>query len=383
MLFAICNVFLYNQYDPNKKPTFFERLEKNEWLCVRFYYCFWSKPMNYPIDQSWLELLENIDLGIVAFDAKEKRIVFQNRAIQNFMPASTAHDFSQLENIFLADPESISTGKPSQQKLILAEKTIGFTIYPQVNGLHWILASEISEKTYAQKITENTKLYDMLDYTFFNLTHELGNPINSIKMTLEVLINNFDKYSEATRREYLDNLHGEVNRLEELLKAIKSINLYENLTIKATDIRALLENLLQLLNHEIENKHIAVNLTCLQPQLRCQSDPRALHQVLLNIIGNAINALEGGKDPRLAILIEASGPHIHIIIKDNGCGIVDDKKKELFLPFFTTKPRGIGLGLTIAKKLLTQMNGTIEINSQHHQGTEVLLSLPKAPNHER
>jgi signal transduction histidine kinase len=338
--------------------------------------------MNSPIDQSWLEMLENSDLGIVAFAAKEKRIVFKNRTMQNLMPASDHQDFFQLEKFFLADPESISTGKPSQHKLILAEKTIGFTIYPQVNGLHWILASEISEKTYAQKISENTKLYDMLDYTFFNLTHELGNPVNSIKMTLEVLINNFDKYNETTRREYLENLHSEVNRLEELLKSIKSVNMYENLTIRATDIRALLENLLQLLNHEIEKKHIAVNLTCPQPQLRCQSDPRALHQVLLNIMSNAINALAGGKDPRLHVRIESAGPHIHIIIKDNGCGIADDKKKELFLPFFTTKPRGIGLGLTIAKKLLTQMNGTIEITSQHHQGTEVIVSLPKAPDHE-
>jgi two-component system sporulation sensor kinase A len=167
-----------------------------------------------------------------------------------------------------------------------------------------------------------------------------------------------------------------------LLKSIKSINLYEHLTIRATDIRALLENLLQLLNHEIEKKHIVVSLTCPQPQLRCQSDPRALHQVLLNIMGNAINALEGEKDPRLSILIEPSGPHIHIVIKDNGCGIADDKKKELFLPFFTTKPRGIGLGLTIANKLLTQMNGTIEITSQHHQGTEVLIALPQTSDHE-
>jgi two-component system C4-dicarboxylate transport sensor histidine kinase DctB len=153
------------------------------------------------------------------------------------------------------------------------------------------------------------------------------------------------------------------------------------LTIRTTDIRALLENLLQLLNHEIENKHIVVTLTCPQPQLNCQSDPRALHQVLLNIMGNAINALAGKKDPRLEINIEPSGPHVHIIIKDNGCGIAAEKEKELFLPFFTTKPCGIGLGLTIANKLLTQMNGTIEITSQHQQGTKVLISLPEAPGH--
>jgi signal transduction histidine kinase len=338
--------------------------------------------MNPFVVQAWIELLENTDLAVIAFNAREKQVLFQNRAMQEFIPA-LGSDYSRLENLFLAEPTLIAAGKPSQHQLRLNGKTIGFTIYPQVNGLQWILASEISEKTYAQKIAENTKLFDMLDYTFFNLTHELGNPVNSIKMTLEVLINNFDKYSETTRRKYLDDLHGEVNRLEDLLKSIKSINVYERLAIQATDVRALLENLLQLLDHEIRDLHIAVDLECPQPRPRCQSDPRALHQVLLNIIGNALNALAGKKDPRLAILIEPAGPHIHIVIRDNGCGIADDKKKELFLPFFTTKPRGIGLGLTIAKKLLTQMNGTIDISSQHQQGTEVLISLPGTSGHER
>jgi signal transduction histidine kinase len=182
------------------------------------------------IEQSWLDLLKNMHLAVVAYDAREKRIVFQNRAMQNLMPGDNLQDFFQLDKFFLFGPEAILDDKPIQHKLMLAEKTIGFTIYPQLDGLHWILASEISDKTYAQKIAENTKLYDMLDYTFFNLTHELGNPVNSIKMTLEVLINNFSRYNEATRREYLDNLHGEVNRLEELLKSIKSVNMYEQLT---------------------------------------------------------------------------------------------------------------------------------------------------------
>ncbi|MCX6555918.1 MAG: HAMP domain-containing sensor histidine kinase, partial [Candidatus Aminicenantes bacterium] len=254
--------------------------------------------------------------------------------------------------------------------------------YPEANGLHWILASEISEKTKTQKIAENKKLMDMLDYTFFNLTHELGNPVNSIKMTLEVLINNFNRYNEETRREYLDSLHGEVSRLEDLLKSIKSLNLYEQLTIKDTDIRGLLENLLQLLQHEIEDKRIGVSLTCPPSARHCQSDPRALHQVLLQIIGNAINALAGQKDPRIDIRVETSGRHVHISIADNGCGIADEKKNELFLPFFTTKPRGIGLGLTIARRLLTHMNGTIDITSQQHRGTGVLILLPGLSDHE-
>jgi len=78
-----------------------------------------------------------------------------------------------------------------------------------------------------------------------------------------------------------------------------------------------------------------------------------------------------------------NGREATIIIRDNGCGIADDKKKELFMPFSSNKPRHIGLGLTIVKKLLAQMNGTVEIESQRHHGTEVLVRLPLAAAHER
>jgi signal transduction histidine kinase len=312
---------------------------------------------------------------VAAFAVEEKRVVFRNQAIQKLIPAGGDDGSFQLEEVFLSDRETAASGKPSQHQLLLPGKTIGYTIYPEAGGLRWILASEITEKTYAQKIAENTMLINMLDYTFFNLTHELGNPVNSIKMTLEVLINNFSKYGESTRREYLDNLHGEVSRLEELLKSIKSINMYEQLDVRAVDVAALLKNLLQLMDPEIAGKGIAVGLECPQPPLRGMGDPRALHQVLLNIVGNAVQAMEGRPEPRLDIRIEPCGPRLLLVIRDNGCGIAEEKKRELFLPFFTTKRRGIGLGLTIARKLLTQMNGTIEIASRQHQGTDVRITL--------
>ncbi|HSQ36241.1 MAG TPA: hypothetical protein VLQ89_09665, partial [Candidatus Binatia bacterium] len=91
--------------------------------------------------RSWLELLENMDLGVIAFASEKKQIVFQNRTMRGLMPDGSLDEYAQLEKIFLSDPEVLSAAKPSQQKLLLADKTIGFTVYPRVNGLQWILAS--------------------------------------------------------------------------------------------------------------------------------------------------------------------------------------------------------------------------------------------------
>jgi signal transduction histidine kinase len=237
------------------------------------------------------------------------------------------------------------------------------------------------EKERQQAAAQSKHLMDVLDYLFFNLAHEMGNPINSIKMTLEVLINNFDSYSQKTRLEYLGNLHAEFNRLEELLKAIRSFNMFEHMAIRATDIQALVQNLLQMLQKEIAGKHIALAVSFPDPPAWAACDPRALHQSLLNVISNAIDALAGRADPLMAVSVEMDEVVCLIRVSDNGCGIPTEKKGEVFMPFFSSKPRCVGLGLTMVQKLLARMNGIIEIFDRHPQGTEVCLTLPAATPH--
>lgn len=232
-----------------------------------------------------------------------------------------------------------------------------------------------------RELATASHLMSVLDYLFFNLAHELGNPINSIKMTLDVLINNFDSYTQQTRLEYLNSLQAEFRRLEELLKAIRSFNTYEHLAIKATDIQALVQNLLQMLQSEIGAGNIRLSVSFPDPPLWAAGDPQALHQALLNVIGNAIDALAGHEAPSLAIAVERDHAFCRIRISDNGCGIPADKEKEVFLPFFSTKPQGIGLGLLMVMKLLTRMNGRVEISRLEPRGTEVRLILPVANRH--
>lgn len=239
------------------------------------------------------------------------------------------------------------------------------------------------EEKRAREIAETARLMEVIDYAFFSLAHELGNPINSIKMTLDVLINNFHVYADETKLEYLANLHAAFSRMEELLKAIKSFNLFEHLSIRSTDVQSLLQNLLLLLKNEIDGKKIALAIDYPPRPEFCQCDPRALQQALLNVMSNAIDALAGKADPRISIRVRRDGRQVEIGVGDNGCGIPEQKSKELFMPFFSSKPMGVGLGLTVVKKLITQMNGTVEIASQQGQGTEVLIRLDAATDHER
>jgi signal transduction histidine kinase len=329
------------------------------------------------------EWFNRIPLGVMVLDFKEERIVFCNPAMKDILATLHPLTYPRIKKIFMLAGQPDPEIQPARQTVVLEDKTVGFTVYSPSPDSWLLLANEVSEKVRLEQIAATTNVMSTIDFTFFSLAHEMGNPINSIKMTLEVLINNFKNYDTKTKLEYLGNLHSEFSRLEALLRAIKSFNMFEHLTSQSTNTKALLDNLLQLMKNEIDGKGIVLKLRYPQQPAFCQSDPRALHQSLLNILTNAIDALEGKADPAIAIEVRPTAREVTISIRDNGCGIPEEKQKELFMPFSSGKPRGIGLGLTIAKKLLAQMNGTIEISSQRNHGTEVLIRLPLAATDER
>jgi two-component system sporulation sensor kinase A len=99
--------------------------------------------------------------------------------------------------------------------------------------------------------------------------------------------------------------------------------------------------------------------------------------VLVNNMTNASDALGDRQHPKVVLSVLKSDGMVRIQVEDNGCGIPEDKMKDLFKPFYTTKAKGTGLGLVIVKKMLTNMKGTIELESRKDLGTLVTISLPE------
>jgi signal transduction histidine kinase len=125
---------------------------------------------------------------------------------------------------------------------------------------------------------------------------------------------------------------------------------------------------------------VVIRSRCERPDLTAWADPRALQQVLVNLVANALDALEGRPTPRIEITAREGGPYVQIEVQDNGSGIPLGARQAVFQPFYTTKPGGTGLGLCIVKKLLASMNGTVEISSEVGLGTRIDLSLPMEPS---
>jgi signal transduction histidine kinase len=239
---------------------------------------------------------------------------------------------------------------------------------------------DVTEKLRLESIAESVTTMNSIGYVFSGVRHEIGNPINSAKMSLNVLQHKMDTASKEVVRDYVDRALGEIGRVEHLLKSLRNYNLYESPELEDLDLSEFLEKFLQLVKEDFEKKGIAV--TCdidSNAKLAC-ADPRALQQALLNIMTNAGDALAGRPAPAITLSVSKEFERIRVRIADNGCGMTEKQRQDLFKPFYTSKPKGTGLGLVIVKKMLARMSGDIEIMSHQGEGTIVTITLPEGKN---
>ncbi|MBU4395400.1 MAG: PAS domain S-box protein, partial [Proteobacteria bacterium] len=240
-----------------------------------------------------------------------------------------------------------------------------------------IVKRNITEKKRLESIVEAANLMDNIGFIFSSIRHELGNPINSIKVSLSVLDSNLELYDKSDIKRFINRGLSDIGRVEYLLKTLKNFSIFERPIIEKTDMTALLNKFLTLIATDLKQKDIQLTTNIPKEPRIGMIDPRAFQQVLLNLIANAADSLTETLKKNISLtMLQKENGQINIIIGDNGCGINDHEQSNLFKPFYTTKPQGTGLGLVIVKKMLSKMSCSIDIRSKNNMGTKVLIVIP-------
>jgi signal transduction histidine kinase len=329
----------------------------------------------------YANILDDISLGIVGLDIVRKEVFFQNKlSVEIFKDTIKPKDYVGLASLLLTNMDTdtpLAAAQPCESRTMqYGNKFIGYSIYVISDAYLWIYMSDITEKMRLNSIAEAVNTMNNLGYIFSGIRHELGNPINSIKTSITVLKKNLQTYSKETTAEFIDRVLSDVTRVELLLKDLKNFSMYENPECGEVDVISFMTNFLSMVERDFSTKRILIQTHFGHGVKDGFFDARALQHVLLNILTNAADALDGIAAPVIMISTSRSGDRIIIRIMDNGAGIPEDQKRHLFQPFSTTKSHGTGLGLVIVKKMLLKMNGTIDIESHQKAGTTVTLDLP-------
>jgi len=329
------------------------------------------------------DIFEDINLGIMVFDLEHEKIAFFNPAVEKLLtPQLDIEDYPSLKEQLFKDLEAdIPVTVPVSSSFQFYDKVLGYSVYPiSANRFLWVFIQDITEKIRLESIADAVNTMDNLGYVFSGIRHEIGNPINSAKMALSVLKDNFATFSNDTVLEFVDRSLDELKRVEFLLKSLRNINMYETPDLSHINLSHFLDNFISLAWSDFSDKGICINTDFHLKAKWAYVDPRPLQQVLLNIFTNAADALENREPKTIELCTRLNHGFIWIHITDSGCGIADKELNNLFKPFFTLKPQGTGLGLVICRKMLARMNCTIEITSEENIGTTVSISIPEGCN---
>jgi two-component system NtrC family sensor kinase len=219
------------------------------------------------------------------------------------------------------------------------------------------------------------------------IAHEINNPlafvINNIFVVQEQLtrlaseVPNGHPVALPTinkMRTQVDHMREGADRVGDLVSKLRTFSRLDEGQIKTIDVHESIESVLLFLRHKMENRieversyDATGDLTCLAGEL---------NQVLMNVIGNAIDAIEG--TGRISLTTKLQDGNFVIAIRDTGKGIPEKLREKVFEPFFTTKPvgRGTGLGLAISYGIIQAHHGSIEFSSEIGKGTEFFLRIP-------
>lgn len=206
------------------------------------------------------------------------------------------------------------------------------------------------------------------------LTHEIRNPLNSINLFAQILKNNPDAPPQSV--EFLERIQSEIDRIDNLLIKLLSVSRVQSRIHTAVQVNRVAEDALSSFQSQIEAQKIHV-LQEIVPTPPFYGDEEEIRQVFTNLISNALHAMPAGGKLQLSVSPEQEA--IQIVVGDNGCGIPLEHQARVFDPFFTTRPKGTGFGLSGVLRIIKNYNGKISLNSQPGVGTTFTVHLPVVP----
>jgi len=207
------------------------------------------------------------------------------------------------------------------------------------------------------------------------VAHELRNPLGGLKLFADYLEHRLGKAGDTEGAAVAGKISREVDHMTDLVREITQFGRPGSLRRIPTSLNGLLESCLSLAQARVAGKEIRVAFE-LDPALpQAALDPREIRKVFLNLIVNALEAMEAGGTLTLRTRRAEQG-FVEVAVEDTGCGMSEETRARVFDLFFTTKDSGTGLGMAIARTVVEQHGGRMDIRSQLGRGTQARVLLP-------
>lgn len=238
-----------------------------------------------------------------------------------------------------------------------------------------------SDMTHLRKMEEKIRRTDRLasiGTLSAGMAHEIKNPLVTVKTFTELLPEQYD--NPEFRGTFVDLVQQEVRRIDSIVNRLLNFARPAKATLKPTKLHDVIDNSIRLVEQQLNNKSIHLNRQLKATSDLVMADAEQINQALINLFMNAIQAMS--PNGTLTIVTAEQENMLCIAVSDTGCGISEEQQKYVFDPFFSTKERGVGLGLSVSHGIINEHLGRISIESKKGEGTTFHLELPLADEKE-
>src|SRR3984885_6331899 len=332
------------------------------------------------------KILELVDTGILSYEQETGETGWLNEAFKNLMGIpylKTIHSLEKREEVLYKELVKLKSGDAK----ILTVNRNGQLIKILVT------ASMLRSDDKIYKLIAFQNVSEALDETESKawqkllsvMTHEIMNSVAPISSLADTLKNRLQapEIANSPVSSQLEDLELGIDtikrRSEGLLKfteSYRNLNKITKLDLTKILVRNLFENLNSLMRPSFEKKHIELEIILRDPTLSIEADNNLLEQVMINLLVNAVEAVKERENPRITLSAEITSNNKTLVkIADNGMGMPPELQEKIFIPFFSTRKNGSGIGLSLCKQIMLLHKGNILVQSTEGTGSSFILQF--------
>lgn len=331
--------------------------------------------------------MQHVGIGLIAFQP-DGNVTLINTAAKRLLNVASLKNIISLESWSPPLVKALFKLKPREKTQIRIDdnnELLQLALY----------ATEFKLRDHTYKLVSIQNIYTELEEKEIDawqklirvLTHEIMNsitPISSLASTINELIKDSTNLSFAQKPEDGETLTDICEAAETIQKRSEGllhfVDGYRNLTLiqkpnfRIFPIKELFNRASKLIQINLKEKNIKLEIKIEPKTLELAADPELIEQALINLLLNALHAVEGRKNAKIILLAQLDGRSKTIIqVKDNGYGISKENMDKVFIPFYSTKEGGSGVGLSLSRQIMRMHNGTINVQSEPDVKTTITL----------
>jgi len=341
-----------------------------------------SKETQFTFNQN---ILHNVGVGIIAFD-NNGNIEFSNKLFHNMMRVPYCNSLEKI-NVFNEELFKHLIEIEEKKKRIYKIDFNGVDQHFLLSSSNFIVNNKNTKLVVVQNIqpTIDQTEMDAWQKLIRVLTHEIMNSITPISSLADTAYTMLPKSNEATTidvetlrdlQEALQTINRRSNGLIGFVQEYRSLTAIPQPNLAVVQVSELIQQVSTLFRAEIQNTSINFQTVISDSNLEIIADSSLIEQVILNLLKNAKQSLEHTQNPQITLSVrENEFQKIEMSIIDNGCGILPEVIDKIFIPFFTTKSNGSGIGLSLSKQIMIMHGGAISVQSTPDKGCAFILKF--------